>query len=52
MEEMRKLLKEFAEKATDAEMKALINGINQISCEYGWDNKLEEKDLIKKAYEN
>ena len=36
---------------TDEQIKALVEGINNISFEYGWDAHLEETELIKKCWE-
>lgn len=52
MEEIRKALKNFADNASEEEIKALVNGINQISCEYGWDGILDNNNLIKLIWKN
>ena len=36
---------------TDEQIAALIEGINEISFEYGWNTNLEETELIKKCWE-
>lgn len=36
---------------TEEQINALIEGINEVSFEYGWDASLEETELIKKCWE-
>ena len=36
---------------TDEQIKALVEGINEISFEYGWGANLEETELIKRCWE-
>lgn len=41
---------ELVKELTEEEVKALINGINQITFEYGWDKDLDNTNLIKECY--
>ncbi len=47
-EEFAKAIMELNEE----EFKALMDGINQITFEYGWDANLDEKDFMKKIWKN
>lgn len=47
-EELAKAIMEL----NDEELKAFMDGINQITCEYGWDADLDNKDFIQKIWKN
>jgi len=47
-EEIVKAIMELNEE----EWKAFMSGINQITCEYGWDADLDDKEFIKEIWKN
>ena len=41
---------ELLNELTEEQIKALVNGINQITCEYGWSADLGKTELINACY--
>ncbi len=41
---------ELVEKLNEKELQALIDGINGITHEYGWDEGLDDNDLILECW--
>lgn len=43
---------ELVKELNEDEFNALLSGINQITCEYGWESDLDDNDLIKETWKN
>ena len=43
---------ELVMKLNEKELQALIDGINANTCEYGWNENLDNNALIQECWEN
>ena len=49
---MREQIIEMIKALNEDEFNTLMSGINQITFEYGWDNDLDDSELIKTIYKH
>lgn len=46
----KEMFVKMVNELTEEQIKALVNGINQITCEYGWNANLGKTELISACY--